>query len=335
METIKWDGKKFAMKTPLIRSNFHNETNYQSVTASCFGAKEAQCFFNPNNSWNNGSYPVPTNDYNIAFNKALTKVDDQLAVISNLFETMYERKQAYAMIGTAGKEILNFVKNWRKPKYWRSLKTGVKNPTTLPSAWLAYNFGLKPLIGSIDDAMHLLGADFPVHTVVGTSGISGSFKGGNPGNSNFYYRVNGSYNLIVSIRARVLPNLNPNKALSNVVGLTTPFSTAWSVIPWGWAVDYFVNVSDLLSNFEVKHPGVTVQQMWCTDYIRASANQHYYNGYPTPPIEWSAQSNVVRTLRKPTAGNYKLQFSLPLFGSNKFANLFSAIALTMSGKKNR
>lgn len=334
MEPVEWDQYNFTTVSALRKGDRKSELPYKMVHVTSSGTMPT--LFGPDSVSGDNAFPATSNEHNGCYNKALAKVDEQLASISNLFESLYERKEAYAMIGTAGKEILRFVKNWRKPRYWRSLKTGVKKPENLPSAWLAYNFGVKPLIGSIDSAMHLLAADLPVHIVTGTSGSQGTYKWGRlPDRYDQQTSINAKWNLIVSIRAQVVPGSNPNKALANAVGLTTPFSTAWSVIPWGWAVDYFVNVSDLLSNFEVKHPGVTVQSIYVTDYVRASSvSQSLINyGDDVLVVFKSNTGYLVKVNRRPTSGNYKLHFNVPLFGTSKFANLFSAIALTMLGKK--
>lgn len=265
-------------------------------------------------------------------NKAIAKVEDQLSVISNLFESWYERKDAIDMIANAGKSIFNFLKNWRKPKYWKSLGTKSKRPETLPEAWLLYNFGLMPLVQSIDDAIHILGGNFPVVMVRGSSHCvlhyEDRFKGPYNGWSEegfFIYRK--------AIRAYVQPKLNPNKALCNAVGLTSPLSTMFSVLPWGWAVDYFVNVSDMLSNFEDRFPGVQLKEVWHSTSLIGSVSNNTYN----VNIDKGAlkRNNGVHYNfdRRKGSLSYQLTYSFPSLGGNQFANLFSAIALTMSGTK--
>lgn len=275
---------------------------------------------------------VGVNQLNLIHNKVVDKVSNDLTPIANLFETIYERDQAYTMLIDAGKGILNFVTGWRKPSYWKSLGKKAKTPSSLPEAWLAYNFGLKPLIGSIDSALNLLGQPFPINMVRGASGHKFSTPSINKGSYSAYIsRQDGSY--IKELRVYIKPNMNPNAALANVVGLTTPFSTAWSVVPWGWAVDYFVNASQLLSNFENRFPGIQVAEVWQTEYLKCKGFSTFENELATPPLLQSNMNESLILSRNRGSMNYRIAYSFPLIGSNQAANLFSAIALTLKGAK--
>lgn len=261
-------------------------------------------------------------------NKALNKLNDELTVASNLFETWYERQQAYALLFDAGKEVLDFLINWKKPKYWKRKASSI-SPSTLPAAWLTWQFGVKPLIGTIDTCMQGLAQPLPAakFKAIATSDYKLL-------RAHYDINVDGKYTLILGCDA--IPNANPNVALSNIAGITTPFSTAWSVIPWGWAVDYFVNVSELLSNVEVVHPGITTSNHYQTkvwDFTWSGYVEDKYNfGKPKKYAYFDGEGKtMIRSLTgKP---NYKLELKFPLLGSNKVANLFSAIALTMKGRK--
>jgi hypothetical protein len=137
------------------------------------------------------------------------------------------------------------------------------------------------------------------------------------------HTAKGSY--FKEIRARVKPYDNPNAALANVVGLSTPFSTAFSVIPWGWAVDYFVNCSDLLSNFEDRFPGIYFESIWESVSFKASISSVRHDTY-FDLYEFN-NGQVFNTWRQPSSLSYSLEFSFPLLGGSQFANLASAIAL--------
>lgn len=261
-------------------------------------------------------------------NRALEKLLAQLDVCQNLFEAWYERREAYNMLISAGREVLEFVTNWRKPKYWKNISKKTR-PSTLPEAWLAYNFGVKPLVQTIDTAMHRLAEPLPFATFNGSGVMTGDLF--SLSFNTTYMRVSHFYKLGCTVQ----PNPNPNYALANVMGLTTPFSTAWSVIPWGWAVDYFVNVSQLLSNFEVRHPGVTIRNGYTTYFSKGGWFGHHPeinkdNGRPYYVVDGSI---FIMDRRSTLDLSYKVQLSFPSLGSTQFANLFSAIALTLKGRK--
>lgn len=330
MENIRWDQYNYCKVSKTLNGDPKRKSKEfpYSVTMVKSSGNEST-WFSPNYIRSNWHL---TNEYYTIRNKAVSKVEKELTVISNLFEAIYERQEAYKMMYSAGKELMRFLKNWRKPKYWKSLKAGAQ-PDSLPQAWLAYNFGIKPLIQSIDDALHLLGSEFPVTMVRGASGGKIPFMSSySPGwNSTFYFTTEFTY--MAQYRAYVVPKSNPNSALLNVVGLTSPLSTIYSVIPWGWAVDYFANVSELLSNFDNKFPGVDIQRVCLTEFIKGSYRQttRYIN---YTPYKWTFNNGEIvlldRSMNAPL--RYSPVWSFPMIGDNQAANLFSAIALTLKGK---
>lgn len=331
-DPIEWDQYNFRYIEPTqgdhVREFLYNirGTSSGGNTSTAFGPDKTY-----NMSFLTSKFSL-RNSMNTTDNKAVAKVEDQLSVIPNLFEAWYERMDAVKMIAQAGKSILNFLKNWRKPRYWRSLGTKSKRPETLPEAWLIYNFGLMPLVQSIDDAIHILGNDFPVVMVRGSSHCvlhyEDNFKG--PYNG---WSEEGFFTYRKAIRAYVQPNLNPNQALCNAMGLTSPLSTMFSVLPWGWAVNYFVNVSDLLSNFEDRFPGVRLNEVWHSTSLVGSVFNDFYNVHIDDGQKKINNGVHYNFDRRPGSLSYKLTFSYPSLGGNRFANLFSAIALTMSGAK--
>ena len=257
-------------------------------------------------------------------NRTLEKLLSQLDVAENLFESWYERQQTYNMLLKTGSSLLSFARNWKKPQYWKKIGKGVK-PSSLPEAWLTYQFGVKPLVGTVNSCLLGLGqplpsANFSARTKVRRrlSELGGTL-------------VFSEFDAGLEMGCRVVPNPNPNVALLNIGGITTPFSTAFSVLPWGWAVDYFVNVSQLLSNFEVRHPGVTIKSGYTT---KSMMNGKWYGTSrerdPVKGYMYTVDGNFFSVNRTPTLDlDYKLELKFPFLGSNKAANLFSALALTM------
>lgn len=266
------------------------------------------------------------NDLNKARNKALTKIDNQLNQVTNFFEDWYERKQSYDLVTNASKEILGMLLNWRKPGYLKFMAGRTIKAKTLPEAWLTLQFGIKPLIGTIDNALHNLARPLPDVKFYETSGCSFSYDNTSAYPDLLYSRGSGTFR--ISYGVRVLSNPNPNLGLVNIAGLGKPFSTMFSVLPWGWAVDYFVNASEMLQNFENKHPGLNLTGWYSTEKwdIQAQQSQHHiYNLFRVQDAEMHRMrryTNIPQPKFRPTV-------SFPLLGGNQAANLLSAIALSM------
>lgn len=258
-------------------------------------------------------------------NRALEKLQGELTVCQNLFETWYERKQAYDLLFSAGENMLDFLVNWRKPQYWKKHAKSVK-PSTLPEAWLTYQFGIKPLVGTVNSAMLGLGQPLTSATFSGSSRQTLVFPIS-------WTDVFAKCDYVYKLGCTVSPKQNPNMHLLNIGGITTPFSTAWSVIPWGWAVDYFFNVSQLLSNFEDTHPGVSITNTYVTRYNKGV----WFGAHPTirNGVPYCVYDGIFHyTLRDTSVPlTYRPELKFPKLGSNQVANLFSAIALTMKGKQ--
>lgn len=270
-----------------------------------------------------------TNQRNLIQNRAIAEMDEALDSSRSFFEDWYERQQAIDMAITAINKVADFALNWRKPRYWKAMaKRGIK-PRDLPEAWLAYNFGLKPLIGTFDDAMHTLGKKFPEYNARGVAGGTYDVHF-----DNTYVEVYSAINLIWLHGCKVY-GYNPNKALLSITGLNQPFSSVMSVVPWGWAVEYFFNASQLLSNFENKHPGLLVKDYWNTEVIRVTFHGSRHNQYisSTKSGDVPRYGESVYVNRQINVPQYKptLQFPL-LLGSGKLANLTSALALSMKKK---
>lgn len=323
---IEWDGKNYHETSDLRSGNGSSELPYFNRGVKSSGDLSAMVVpMDPSIQF------ASTNELAEMHNAAVDKLSDRLQNIENYFEALYERKEAIALATSAAKELLRFVKNYKKPQYWRKVQK--VEPKDLPSAWLTYQFGIKPLIGTIDSASRLLAKDWPTVTERGyvTRRFSYSDKAESPWAIDY---KTGSNNVGYELRAHVKPRYNPNGALLNALGLTTPLSTMSSVIPWGWAVNYFVNVSDVLTNLENRFPGIEIESVWRSVSCKGHFQQKRLN---LDEIYGEDGTYVTHTgefhnfWREAYHMDYALEFGLPNFGTNQFANLMSAIAVTISG----
>lgn len=319
-----WDGRSHHMKSDLVRGNRLDETPYLNLGTFSHGDMGPWVRML---NYDQISALLTRNELARVHNNCVDKIIEQAQVVENYFEAIYERQEALRLAATAARKLLDFILNFKKPQYWKSItKT---SPKDLPEAWLTYNFGIAPLVATIDSAMKLLGKDYPTIVLRGASSspVSTRFKIGNV-LENTQHFASGTY--IKEIRAHVAPKSNPNFALANVVGLTTPFSTAFSVVPWGWAVDYFVNASRLLSNFEDRFPGIYFKGIWESVLCNVTYGS-LFTKYDAKSKSNYGHAHYMH--RRTTSLKYQLEFSFPLLGGSQFANLASAIAVTLKGLK--
>lgn len=319
-----WDGRSHHMKSELIKGNHLDEMPYLNL--GTFSEGEIGPWVRMLNE-NALSTLLTRNELARVHNNCVDKIVDQAQVVENYFEAIYERQEALRLAATAARKLLDFIRNFRRPQYWKSI-TKTK-PKDLPEAWLTYNFGIAPLVATIDSAMKLLGKPYPTIVLRGASGSPVSTRWKNESiYEGYQHFASGSY--FKEIRAHVAPKSNPNVALANVIGLTTPFSTTFSVIPWGWAVDYFINASRLLSNFEDRFPGIYFKSIW--ESVSCKVNYSSLHWKPGEKNRYN-HGHAHYTHRRTSSLKYQLEFSFPLLGGSQFANLASAIALTLKGTK--
>lgn len=303
--------------------------------------------------YEDGKMTPSKNQKNIVWNKALVKAESQLAYISNLFEAWYERREAYSLLGTCMKAILTFTKRWKDPRYWKEMRKlhgkTMKDPTSLPQAWLLWNFALKPLVGTVEDVFTLLEQPIPVEWIEGSSGLRTEFTIGEIKPESGVH-VTGSNFFLVKHGYKVKA-VNPNTALINSFGISTPLSTAMSVVPWGWAVNYFINVNEVLSNFELRFPGVSIVAGYSTTFSTTKYEGYYglrtqskidpwlpENGFYVyrNPIDYVGYNGSVIDMKRVVGlPSFRATLKYPPLGKGSFANLASAIALTMAGAKKK
>lgn len=288
---------------------------------------------------------ISQNGMNEAHNRALRKVSDQLEYVTNLFEAWYERREAYALLGSCIRGIATFAKRWRDPRYWskmrKAFKVKTKNPSSLPEAWLLWQFAIKPLVGTVDDIINLLSQPMPSYWVEGVGSFKDVIRRKDLNYYNAGHDLTFTINYVRKIGVRVI-GLNPNAQLSNILGVTTPISSALSVVPWVWAVNYFVNLNEVVSNLEVRFPGVIVDKSYTTTFLTMHGTGTYNvyvdheDGLPIgtrTDFWWPIIDHVYmdRTVGS-SIPSFKVSLSYPTLGSTKLANLTSAIALAFKGK---
>ena len=286
--------------------------------------------YGPHTVWGSEVYQLPP--FVSAQNDALKKVHEELRIVDSFFEDWYERQQALDLATKAAKELLFIARNLRKPARLYKRYKGKGKVSTIPEAWITYQFAIQPLVGTISRSLDALGAEFPRQKISQSSVRSGTRSGVMLQEMDCFTKY--------TCRAKVgcvVTGVNPNVGLLGATGLNEPFSSAWSVVPWGWAVDYFVNVGDLISNFENQHPGVKTSGWYSSllfeeELVGRSVYAKSLMYSHVPHAKTAVRGNARMFRRTIGQPSFQLELSFPQLGGKQLANLLSAIALTLKGK---
>lgn len=124
----------------------------------------------------------------------------------------------------------------------RNARGGVNKRHYASSLWLETHFGWTPMIGDIYNAVDVIQRPFPkARDVKGrsTTRLTTKYSGIYSGTATT--KLRGMYYGKVEVT-------NPNLLLANQLGLVNPLSVAWELVPFSFVVDWFVNVSQILSS---------------------------------------------------------------------------------------
>lgn len=192
--------------------------------------------------------PVVDRDFDpTTYNNALGQVYDQIRGSLDLSIDLAESHQARSMISKTARGMTNLALTFRKMR--RS------NPRDWGNLWLEFTYGWKPLAQSIYGTAHklLLEPMGPLSfTAVGTARsrqrtVSKTGTGSCGGGTRVFTQTDDEY------RCRVAASFKfQQSALDSFAGFSSlnPVSIAWELTPYSFVVDWFVNVSGYLRNFE-------------------------------------------------------------------------------------
>jgi hypothetical protein len=190
------------------------------------------------------------------------------------FETLYEGRKTKDMILKAVQTTVQAARAVRRGRFKEAAKhLGLKKPPKGVSPkrdfagnWLEYRYGWGPLYytvyGVMQQTYDSMKNQEPVHEVrktrayalptyvsgvtynITTSGASGDYLG------SYFTRSRRDKATLYSVRKAYYRVHNPSLASSTSMGLTNPALVAWELVPLSFVVDWFVNVSDCLEQFD-------------------------------------------------------------------------------------
>jgi len=120
-------------------------------------------------------------------------------------------------------------------------------PGAASNTWLAYSYGLRPLVNDVADAISVLdkGLRDPIKPIVLRSSKTQQVHG--------FATDYGYYHDIVDGSVRVSGKVefwidNPVLYTLEQVGFVNPLSVAWELVPFSFVVDWFIPIGDYLTN---------------------------------------------------------------------------------------
>ena len=194
----------------------------------------------------------------------------------------------------------------------------------VPAAWLEFNFVYRPLAGDIKAFSEIMNEPFPYEKIKGTCKVPDT----HPANQADDKSLTNTWTNLCQIYgyARVK---NANVNLIDRLGMTDAIGTVWELIPWSWAIDYFGNVGDYLSNIAP----IYNQFDWQMQGTTKLCEKNVWKRFRIDPIsKWEdTLFNGIRTTRSQGVPSFVFQFTYEL-NLRRASYLMSAIALTLKGK---
>lgn len=267
-----WDHRWTNLRSPLfeIQTEKSNGTNKISGTVPLWDNTGSNIVNQVGAGWVNTSGVFPPSPRAAARSKLLTKLTDARA---NWGQTMGEAKKTVEGISAVSNSMLDFVNQMAKyyrmekravtqvlsgkkvsnpPKYAQDLKRAIKE---IPSGWLQLQFGLKPLLGDIHQSSEALSwmlfeeRDVPKMVVraghTDTSvGRTGKMSTWSPGYQTILKAdVVSSCHLSCTYQVPVSSTRTVQQ-----LGLGNPYSVAYELAPWSWALDYVSTTGDWVNS---------------------------------------------------------------------------------------
>lgn len=210
-------------------------------------------------------------------------------------------------------------------------------PGALADSWLAYAFGLRPIVNDVYDAVRvaqqgLLREPEPFIFNTHVRRLVDETWLGYPGSETISATLHCSGRVRVRIK-------NPTLYTHEQLGLTNPVEVAWELVPFSFVVDWFVPVGRWIQSV---FPPAGLEFLDGYTYFKATGMTRYWTqfdapkqGYEQEPA-WSTSATTREELkhRKVLSGFPAPKFHVPDLSLSK-AKVITAMALLYSLVENR
>lgn len=205
--------------------------------------------------------PVIRRAYAKAYDKFVEKAKQGLTI--QMGANLAEAKKTLEMIALRSVQLLKMardLKSFKLPKHFGvpregaykrfKRRNGSRGWAQVPGGWwLEYHFAWSPLLGDIFTGCQMLSEPVWDLTPITARGSERTvYDRSHPRDWRFAEVDVTNVNAHVSIRGNAKVT-NKNLYLANRMGLINPASVAWEVVPFSFAIDWFLPVSKFLSSY--------------------------------------------------------------------------------------
>lgn len=231
----------------------------------------------------------------------------------SLIVDIAEGRQTYNLVFGSLMNINRSLKQMKQGRFSQALQSigasthGLKSGKTVANAWLAWRYGIRPLMFEIEGAMRLLTGKLAKTNVVrhvsgtGSADVSLSSKGSavaRTGNHSFYGTLYHKSETSATFQVKVgyvYTLKNTAVAAGTSLGLTNLPLVAWELVTLSFVIDWFVNVTEVLEQLDAWSAsswlsGYTTTKLTETTTLRSTSY--------SPPSWQGAKSSL-----QPAAGN--------------------------------
>jgi hypothetical protein len=268
-----------------------------SATGGDFTATLEDCWMIKVEGWETYLPPLSKDAYNVAFKRFVSRLKSAQA---ELGAVAAERQKSLDMIGKRSLQLYNFTRAIYRFRFADAAKAlGVLQPKrlaekrkagkTAADLFLEFQFGWRPLIGDVTNAVKVLTEGLPAFRIKARARLNKVYSqnlrvsvgpGFDPRFHSFQDK-NCAYDVGWALNARIR-GTNPNTVLANELGLLNPAFAAWEVIPFSFVVDYFVNVGEWLNSF-TDFAGFQLADVSRSEMQRATCTESNHWSWENPP----------------------------------------------------
>lgn len=292
----------------------------------------------------NGSVPAPAGPaatsctsladaFGTVTNRLLAKIRD---VDIDLGVALGEHRETAAFISSSISKVYRSYLKFRHGKISDALQilTGERNdkwldiPNVASNSWLAYSYGLRPLINDVYGAISVFEKKnkpyVPVKTVIAKDSFDLS-------TTSTYIASGATYSRTMAGKLKVVGKVsfmveNPLTKSLDSFGLLNPLNVAWELVPFSFVVDWFMPIGDIISNL-VPPQGVSHVNGFITGKVMdGQIHDSTRRAAPHPGWNTDSESREVFKHRDPIASIPRYHVVVPDLSLSK-SQIMSGLAL--------